>query len=79
MLSDEMAVSERTLYRVLKDLTGLTPLEYVKQVKYQYARKLITEGKVKSLNEAAKAIGIQNVTRFKSQYKAFYDEEPVTS
>ncbi len=79
MLAHEMAVGERTLYRVLKDLTGLTPLEYVKQVKFQYARKLLTEGKVKSLNEAGKAIGIANVTRFKSQYRAYYDEEPVAS
>ena len=77
MLANEMAMSERTLYRVLKDLTGLTPLEYVKQVKFQYARKLMTEGKVKSLNDAGKAIGIHNVTRFKHQYKAFYDEEPI--
>ncbi len=79
MLADEMAMSERTLYRVLKDLTGLTPLEFVKQVKFQYARKLITTGKVKSLNDAGKAIGENNVTRFKAQYKAFYDEEPFAS
>ncbi len=79
MLANEMAMSERTLYRVLKDLTGLTPLEYVKQVKFQYARKLMIEGKVKSLNDAGKAIGMNNVTRFKTQYKAFYDEEPVAN
>lgn len=77
MLASELAMSERTLYRALKDITGLTPLEYIKQVKFQHARKLLSAGKVKSLNDAGKAIGIQNVTRFKSQYKAYYDEEPV--
>ena len=76
MLANELAVSERTLFRMMKDLTGLTPLEYVKQLKYQYARKLLTHGKVKSLNDAGKAIGISNVTRFRAQYKEYYDEEP---
>ncbi len=75
-LANELAVSERTLFRMMKDLTGLTPLEYVKQLKYQYARKLLTKGKVKSLNDAGKAIGITNVTRFRAQYKEYYDEEP---
>lgn len=76
MLAHELAVSERTLFRMMKDLTGLTPLEYVKQLKYQFARKLLTHGKVKSLNDAGKAIGITNVTRFRTQYKEYYDEEP---
>lgn len=76
MLANELAVSERTLFRMMKDLTGLTPLEYVKQLKYQFARKLLTRGKVKSLNDAGKAIGITNVTRFRAQYKEYYDEEP---
>lgn len=76
MLAHELAVSERTLFRMMKDLTGLTPLEYVKQLKYQFARKLLTRGKVKSLNDAGKAIGISNVTRFRAQYKEYYDEEP---
>lgn len=76
MLANELAVSERTLFRMIKDLTGLTPLEYVKQLKYQHARRLLTHGKVKSLNDAGKAIGITNVTRFRAQYKEYYDEEP---
>lgn len=75
-LANELAVSERTLFRMMKDLTGLTPLEYVKQLKYQFARKLLSKGKVKSLNDAGKAIGITNVTRFRVQYKEYYDEEP---
>lgn len=76
MLANELAVSERTLFRMMKDLTGLTPLEYVKQLRYQFARKLLHHGRVKSLNDAGKAIGITNVTRFRAQYKEYYDEEP---
>lgn len=69
LLSDTMAASERKVYRMIKKLTGFTPLEYIKEVKWQYLEVLIREKKIKNPTEAAKSIGLQNVTKFKAQFE----------
>ncbi len=72
LLSDTMAASERKVYRMIKKLTGFTPLEYIKEVKWKYLEVLIREKKIKNPTEAAKSIGIQNVTKFKQQFEKKY-------
>ncbi len=69
LLSDTMAASERKVYRMIKKLTGFTPLEYIKEVKWKYLEVLIREKKIKNPTEAAKSIGLQNVTKFKAQFE----------
>lgn len=68
-LGDVLAASERKVYRMIKKLTGMTPLEYIKEVRWKYLEVLIREKNVKNATEAAKSIGINNVTKFKQQYE----------
>lgn len=77
-LADEMAASERQVYRMIKKLAGITPFEYIKEVRWQYVEYLLKNNKVSSVSEAAKSIGMSNVTDFKRQFKKRFDKEPTT-
>lgn len=68
-LADAMAASERKVYRMIKKLTNLTPYDYIKEVRWQYLEHLVKNKQVKNASEAAKSIGMKNVTNFKNQYK----------
>ncbi len=75
-LTDVMAASERQVYRLVKKLTGLTPYEYITEIRMQYADYLIRERKVKNATEAAKSIGLKNVTTFSKQYEKKFGIRP---
>ncbi|WP_424963199.1 response regulator [Ekhidna sp.] len=75
-LANEIAVSQRKLFKVLKDALDITPLEFIKKIRFQYADQLIKLRKVGSLSDAAKSIGMTNVTNFKKQYERFVGQEP---
>jgi CheY-like chemotaxis protein len=77
-LADAMAASERQVYRLMKDMTGLTPLEYITEIRLKYADYLMRKGKVRNATEAAKSIGINNVTTFNKQYEKKFGVKPST-
>ena len=75
-LADEMAASERQVYRMIKKLTDLTPFEYIKEVRWQYAQYLIKNNKVNNPSEAARAIGMNNVSHFNTRFKKRFGRTP---
>ena len=68
-LGDAIAASERQVYRLIKKVTGKTPYEYITDVRLQYADYLIRKNKVRCASEAARNVGIKNVTTFNKQYE----------
>lgn len=76
-LADQIAVSERKFYRMIKKMTGGTPLEFIKEVRMQCAIQILKEKKVNSASEVAKAIGISNVSHFNKQFKKRFGKAPV--
>lgn len=75
-LADAMAASERQVYRLVKKLTGLTPFEYVTEVRMKYVDYLIRKGKVKNPTAAARSIGLKNVTIFSRQFEKRFGKKP---
>ena len=57
LLADELAMSERTLYRSLKTSTGLTPNNFIKEVKLKRARTFLESESYRSVAEVAHASG----------------------
>ncbi|WP_425392239.1 response regulator [Ekhidna sp.] len=68
-LADEMAASERKVYRMIKKISGLTPYELIKEVRWQYLENYLQHNKVQTATEAAQLIGMNNVSSFASQYE----------
>ncbi len=75
-LGDAIAASERQVYRLIKKVSGKTPYEYITDVRIQYADYLIRKNKVKSASEAARMVGIKNVTTFNKQYEKRFGNKP---
>ena len=75
-IADAIAASERQVYRLVKKITGLTPHEYITEVRLQYVDYLIRNKKVKNATEAAKKVGQNNVTTFNRQFQRKYGVKP---
>ena len=68
-LADEMASSERKVYRMIKKISGLTPYELIKEVRWQYLENFLKSKSVNTATEAAQLIGMNNVSSFSTQYE----------
>src|SRR5690606_18401932 len=51
MLSGEMAISERQLFRRIKTIMGITPNQYVRIIRLQLAMEAIGTGKYRTVSE----------------------------
>ncbi|MCB0636062.1 MAG: response regulator, partial [Lewinella sp.] len=56
-LAESFAMSESTLLRQLKRLTGLTPSQYLQEVRLTAARELLENGVYRSVNRVAAEVG----------------------
>ncbi|SNT35281.1 Tetratricopeptide repeat-containing protein [Ekhidna lutea] len=68
-LADEMAASERKVYRMIKKISGLTPYELIKEVRWQYLQNYLKSNKIRTATEGAQLIGMSNVSSFATQYE----------
>jgi DNA-binding response OmpR family regulator/nitrogen-specific signal transduction histidine kinase len=63
-LCDELAVSQSTLYRKVKSLTGLNTKEFITEVKLQKALEIFNQDETLSLKEIGYKVGFLNYTHF---------------
>jgi len=61
-------LSERTLYRRLKELTGLTPAAWLREQRLEYARRLLESGARPTVAQVAYAAGFVNADYFGQLY-----------
>jgi DNA-binding response OmpR family regulator len=73
VLADAMAASERKVYRMIKKLTNMTPHEYIKEIRWLYVEQLIKNKNLKNASEAARSVGMKNVTNFKKQFHSRFN------
>lgn len=74
-LSDAMCMSNSTLYRKMKALTGLSTNEYIRKIKMQYAERLLLEGKY-NISEVAFKVGINSTAYFRQCFKDEFGMAP---
>lgn len=71
-LVTQVGVSERTLYRKLKELTGLTPAAYLREVRLEHARQLLERRAMQTVAEVAYAVGFDNPGYFATVFLKRY-------
>jgi AraC-like DNA-binding protein len=59
MLSDELAISERRLFRRIKTLMGITPNRYIRVIRLQLAKEAIKSGRFRTVAEVSYAVGLK--------------------
>lgn len=73
-LAEAMNMSRSSLYRKLRDLTKLKPVDFIKKAKLSYAAKLILTNDALNINEIAWQSGFSDARYFS---KCFYQEYDV--
>jgi len=63
-LAKALNQSPRNLERVLKRLTGFTPVEFMRELRLQRAFQLLQQNRYRSVSEARLAVGIENGAYF---------------
>lgn len=76
MLAAEVGLSRVHIHRKLKELTNLSPREFIKNIRLQQAAILLAEDRKLSISEVAYAIGYSNLSNFSSAFRDKYGMSP---
>lgn len=69
-------MSESTLLRKLKKLSGMGPKKYIQEIRLHKAKEVIEEEKFKTISEVAYFVGYRNYTAFSRSFKARFGISP---
>lgn len=75
-MAKTLAMSERSLQRQLKKLTGLTPNQYLQEVRLEEARKLLENKEFVTVNKVAYAVGFSDAKNFSRRFKQRFGKLP---
>ncbi len=75
-LANAFAMSESTLLRQLKRLTGLSPLQYVQEVRLTEARRLLETRRYNSIAQVASKVGYDDARTFTRSFKQRFGKRP---
>lgn len=75
-LADKFAMSESTLLRQLKRLTGLSPKQYLQEVRLNEARQLLENRTLDSISAVARHVGYRDRRSFSRSFKKRFQKLP---
>ena len=75
-LADLAAVTERTLHRKIKSLTGLTPNMFIREIKLLRAREIYEKNDAQSHKELAAKVGFKNSNHLIKLYQQRFGNRP---
>ena len=74
-LSEQTGLGGKLIYRKIKQLTGLTPVEYLRTLRLRKAAALLREGKL-SVSEVMYRVGFTNASYFSKCFQAEFGTTP---
>lgn len=74
-LSEDIGLSRAQLHRKMKEITGISSSEFVRNIRLEQAAKLICEGKI-NITQVAYAVGYNNQTHFSTVFKKHFGMSP---
>ena len=74
-LAEGANISQSTLYRKMKTLTGISTNEYVRKYKMHYAERLLLTGKY-TISEVGYMIGMSSQSYFRKCFKEEFNVNP---
>lgn len=76
-LARMLGVSERQLFRKVKQYTKQSPRQYIRNYRLARAMECMRMGNCQTVNEAADLIGYRNVSYFIAQFEQKYGKRPL--
>ena len=77
-LAAHVAMSESSLYRFLKKKTGLTPGQFIRDIRLQEAIFLLESQQYNTISEVVYAIGFKDASSFTRLFKKRFGKSPST-
>jgi AraC-like DNA-binding protein len=71
-LAYDLAISERQMRRRVKQLLGVGPSQFVRQVRLHHAQQLIFNRKYKTITQVAREVGYKDVDSFRNNFLSFF-------
>lgn len=75
-LSDDMAMSRMSLYRKVKELTGKSPVDLIREIRLKHAAQLLLENRHASVADIATKVGFATPSYFAKCFKAMFGVLP---
>jgi len=75
-LADLLSLSERQANRVIKRLTGLSCLQFIREIRLQRAYRLLESRKYQTIAEVAFAVGFENASYFTRIFNERFGKKP---
>lgn len=75
IVAETIAMGRTTFYRKFKGLTGLAPVEFVREMRLKRAKQLLDAG-AGNISEIAYSVGFNNAKYFSTCFKAKYEVTP---
>ena len=75
-MASHFSMSKSTLFRKLKGLTGLSPKQYLQEIRLQGARQQLERKNGSSIRAIAESVGYQDVRSFSRLYKKRFGKLP---
>ncbi|MEL7221392.1 MAG: helix-turn-helix domain-containing protein, partial [Bacteroidota bacterium] len=75
-LSKVFNMSESTLLRQLKRITGLTPNKYIQEIRLNHAKALLLAQTYRTISEVAHHVGYRNAQAFSRSFKLRFGKTP---
>lgn len=75
-MADRLSLSEVQLLRRLKNLTGLTPVQFIREVRLQRARQLLENREKETISEVMYAVGFRQTGYFAKSYAQRFGKKP---
>ncbi|MDV6235111.1 AraC family transcriptional regulator [Leptospira ellisii] len=74
-IADKTGLAVTTFHRRFKEITGISPIQFQKQLRLLEARKLLVYGG-SSVLEAAYEVGYESPSQFNREYSRFFGDSP---
>ena len=75
-ISEKVHLSERQFRRKLKQLTGLSPNQYLQEMRLHAAHGYLSEGLFATIKEVAHSVGINDVRYFSNLFQKRFGLKP---
>lgn len=74
-LTADVGISRAQLHRKMKEITGISTGEFIRNLRLEQAARLIQEGKI-NVTQVAYSVGFNNQTHFSTVFKRHYGMTP---
>ena len=74
-LTKDVGISRAQLHRKMKEITGISAGEFIRNLRLEQAARLIAKGEI-NITQVAFAVGFNNQTHFSTVFKKHYGMTP---